>query len=82
LPGRIRAAGDVPELGVQKHEVIAMRILMPDGGRKVVDIRALPFYRFEDNESHTEGLYGMVFAGPGLVAPDTRHPHMVKKSKI
>jgi hypothetical protein len=59
-----------------------VRVLMPDGTRKRVDIRVLPFYRFEDNEAHTEGLYGMVFAGPGLAAPDTRHPHILKNLKI
>jgi hypothetical protein len=57
-------------------------ILMPDGSRKRVDIRTLPFYRFEDNESHTEGLYGMVFAGPGLIAPDTSHPHILRNLTI
>jgi hypothetical protein len=59
-----------------------LRVLMPDGSRERVDIRALPFYRFENNEAHTEGLYGMVFAGPGLVAPDTRHPHVLKNLTI
>jgi hypothetical protein len=59
-----------------------LRVLMPDCKRERVDIRALPFYRFENNEAHTEGLYGMVFAGPGLVAPDTRHPHILKNLKI
>jgi G8 domain len=57
-------------------------VLMPDGSRQRVDIRLLPFYRFEDNEAHTEGLYGMVFAGPGLNAPDTRHPHILKNLTI
>ena len=45
-------------------------ILMPDGKTKSVDIRTLPFYRFEDNESHTEGLYGMVIANNGNKQPD------------
>ncbi len=59
-----------------------LRVLMPDGKRKVVDIRKLPIFRFEDNEAHTEGLYGMVFAGTDGVGPDTKHPHMLKNLKI
>ncbi|MDB6154378.1 MAG: hypothetical protein JWL90_2831 [Chthoniobacteraceae bacterium] len=68
------------------------------GGEEKVDIRTLPFYRFESNEAHTEGLYGMVFAGNNQTgdpfsktadldridrtAPDTRHPHIVRDARI
>ena len=70
----------------------------PDGTEEKVDIRTLPFYRFEQNEAHTEGLYGMVFAGNNQTGdpikevkrlgeidrtgPDTRHPHIVRDVKI
>lgn len=57
-------------------------ILMPNGKQKIVDIRTLPIYRFENNETHTEGLYGMAFAGTDGAGPDTRHPHMLKNLKI
>jgi hypothetical protein len=57
-------------------------VVMPDGKEKTVDIRTLPFYRFEQNEAHTEGLYGMVVAGTDGVGPDTRHPHVLKDLKI
>ena len=66
--------------------------------RKKVDIRTLPFYRFEGNEAHTEGVYGMAFAGNNQggdpiketkrlaeidrTGPDTRHPHIVRDMKI
>ncbi len=57
-------------------------ILMPNGKREIVDIRKLPIFRFEDNEAHTEGLYGMVFAGTDGAGPDTKHPHMLKNLQI
>jgi len=70
----------------------------PGGGEETVDIRTLPFYRFEGNEAHTEGLYGMVFAGNNQhgspitnakelaridrTGPGTRHPHIIRDAKI
>lgn len=59
-----------------------LSVLMPDGKHADVDIRTLPIYRFEDNEAHTEGLYGMVVAGTDRAAPDTQHPHVLKNLKI
>jgi hypothetical protein len=60
---------------------------MPSGEKDTVDIRHVPFYRFEENEAHTEGIYGMTFAGNDLtererIGPDNQHPHTVRKSKI
>lgn len=68
------------------------------GSEKKVDIRTLPFYRFEGNEAHTEDVYGMVFAGNNTggnpirdaaelasidrTGPDTRHPHIVRDATI
>ena len=40
-----------------------LAVRMPAGGEEKVDIRTLPLYRVEGNEAHTEGVYGMVFAG-------------------
>ena len=57
-------------------------ILMPDGNTRVVDIRTIPISRFENNESHTEGLYSMAFAGTDGVGPDTKHPHRLKNLKM
>jgi hypothetical protein len=59
-------------------------VLQPDGSRKRVDIRTLPFVRFEDNEVHSStGLYG-VNLGEGVdrVGPDARHPFIVRNLKI
>jgi hypothetical protein len=75
-----------------------LTVRAPGGGDEKVDIRTLPFYRFEGNEAHTEGVYGMVFAGNNQrgdpidktsefaridrTGPDTRHPHIVRDTKI
>jgi hypothetical protein len=46
-------------------------VRMPDGKLANVDVRTIPIWRFEDNESHTEGLYGLVVAANGNSQPDT-----------
>ncbi len=40
-------------------------ITMPDGEARKIDVRTIPIWRFEDNESHSEGLAGMVVACNG-----------------
>ena len=63
---------------------LVMPVLQPDGSEKEVDIRTLPFVRFEDNEVHSNhGLYG-INLGEGVngVGPDTRHPFVVRNTKI
>jgi hypothetical protein len=59
-------------------------IRQPDGSRKEVDVRTLPFVRFEDNEVHSShGLYGVNFGeGVNRVGPDDKHPFVVKNLKI
>jgi hypothetical protein len=54
----------------------------PSGAYEKRDIRTIPIYRFEDNEAHSEGLYGMVVAGTDRAAPDVRHPHVLKNLRI
>jgi hypothetical protein len=58
-------------------------ILQPDGSRKPADIRTLPFVRFDDNESHSEGLYG-INLGEGVhrVGTDPRHPLVMRNTTI
>jgi hypothetical protein len=46
-------------------------IRMPDGKTRDVDVRTIANWRFEDNESHTEGVAGMVVACNGGSQPDT-----------
>jgi hypothetical protein len=58
-------------------------VLRPDGSRERIDIRTLPFVRFEDNEAHGEGLYGVNLGeGVNRVGPDTKHPFIVRNLKI
>jgi G8 domain len=62
---------------------LTLPVLQPDGSRKAVDIRTLPFVRFEGNESHCEGLYSLnLGAGVNRVGPDTRHPFVVRDVKL
>jgi len=58
-------------------------VLQPDGSAKPVDIRTLPFVRFEDNEAHCDGLYGFNLGmGVDRTGPDERHPFIVRNMKI
>src|SRR3954468_18981295 len=58
-------------------------VLGPDGARRPVDIRTLPFVRFEGNEAHCDGKYGLNLGeGVDRVGPDHRHPFVVKDMKI
>jgi hypothetical protein len=48
-----------------------------------VDVRTLPFVRFQDNEAHCDGLSGFNHGeGVGRIGPDTRHPFVVRGMKI
>ena len=57
-----------------------LRVRLPDGTREVRDVRHIPFLRFEDNESHSEGLYSFNFGDdvPGSVHGDKQHPFIAK----
>ncbi len=46
-------------------------VRQPDGTAKKVDVRTIPIWRFEDNEAHTEGFYGLVVAANGNSQPDS-----------
>lgn len=45
-------------------------IRQPDGSVAKIDVRTIPIWRFEDNEAHTEGFYGMLVAANGNSQPD------------
>lgn len=73
---------------------LTLSVPQPDGERKALDIRTLPFVRFEDNESHTQRRHAFNFGGfsplarsaqdkgkcEGVagVGPDARHPFIIK----
>jgi hypothetical protein len=62
---------------------VTLPVMQPDGTRKPLDIRTLPFVRFDDNESHSEGLYGMnIGEGVNRVGPDTSHPFIMRNTRI
>ena len=55
-------------------------IRTPAGERASVDVRTIPFLRFEDNESHSEGLYSFNFGDDrnGSVRGDRQHPFIAR----
>jgi hypothetical protein len=62
---------------------LTLPVMQPDGSRKPTDIRTLPFVRFEDNEAHGDGLYGVnIGEGVDRVGPDARHPFVLRNTKI
>jgi hypothetical protein len=67
-----------------------LSVQQPDGGKRQVDIRTLPFIRFEDNEAHCQRRHafnlggGVPFGKPNVdgVGPDDRHPFVIRNMKI
>jgi len=65
-------------------------IRQPDGSTKVLDIRTLPFIRFEDNEAHCQRRHsfnlggGVPFGLPNVdgVGPDVRHPFVIRNLRL
>jgi hypothetical protein len=66
----------------QRHDLL-LGVQQPDGARQPVDIRTLPFVQFEDNECHSDGLYGMNLGeGVDRIGPDEQHPLVIRNLKI
>lgn len=68
-------------------ETSALKLTLPvqdaSGETKPTDIRTLPFVRFEDNEAHCDGLYGINLGeGVNRVGPDSKHPFVLRNTKI
>jgi hypothetical protein len=67
-----------------------LNVRQPDGTRRKVDIRTLPFIRFEDNESHCQRRHsfnlggGAPFGPPNVagIGPDTQHPFVIRNLKL
>jgi hypothetical protein len=65
-------------------------VQQPDGSRKKVDIRTLPFLRFEDNVAHCQRRHafnlggGAPFGPPNVagVGPDLHHPFVIRNMQI
>jgi len=66
-----------------------LSVEQPDGTRASVDIRTLPFIRFDDNEAHTMRRHSLNIGGGAPfgentvagVGPDARHPFIVRNLK-
>jgi hypothetical protein len=61
---------------------LRLPVRQPGGERTRVDIRTLPFVRFEGNEAHSQ-LYG-INLGEGVrgVGPDARHPFILRDTLL
>ncbi|CAN5466917.1 hypothetical protein BH11PLA2_BH11PLA2_20840 [soil metagenome] len=57
-----------------------LRVRGSDGKPAATDVRTIPFLRFEDNESHGDGLFAFRFGDEthGSVHGDREHPFIVK----
>jgi hypothetical protein len=68
------------EASASKSFPLVLPIQQPDGSKKDIDIRTLPFIRFDDNEVHSGTGHYAVNLGEGVnrVGPDTRHPFVVR----
>lgn len=62
------------------------RLKMPDGSYQSVDLRTLPFVRFEDNEAHCDGLYAINLGDESDKNPsvrgDRQHPFIARNLKV
>jgi hypothetical protein len=66
----------------------------PDGTKTKVDVRTLPFVRFDGNESHTHRLFAFNLGGfatsefgkpesdVGGIGPDPKHPLVIRNLKV
>jgi hypothetical protein len=67
-----------------------LQVAQPDGARRAVDIRTLPFVRFEGNEAHCQRRHAFNLGGGasigapnvGGVGPDSRHPFVIRNMTI
>lgn len=67
-----------------------LKVRQADGSKTAVDVRTLPFVRFEDNESHCQRRHAFNLGGfdAGLrggvdgMGPDAKHPFLVKNLRV
>jgi hypothetical protein len=70
---------------------LRLPVRQPDGTMRRVDVRTLPFIRFDDNEAHG-AAYGLNLGKEGSdrlrvdrhsgVGPDERHPFVIRNTRI
>jgi hypothetical protein len=63
---------------------LTLPVRQPDGSVKPQDIRTLPFVRFEDNETHSNGFWGLNLGqhSGGKVGPRAATPFVIRNMKI
>ena len=62
---------------------LALKVRQPDGRYESTDIRTLPFVRFENNETHSNGFWGLNMGlGVHGVGPDPSDPYVIRNLKI
>ena len=61
-----------------------LRVRESDGTIAARDVRTIPLFRFEDNESHGDGLFGFRFGDEvqGAVHGDREHPFIVRNLRV
>ena len=70
------------EASPRDESLLRRPVLGPGGRRDEVDIRTLPFIRFQGNEAHAQ-VYGMNLGeGVGGIGPDSGHPFLVRGMRI
>ena len=57
-------------------------VLTAEGQRVTVDIRTLPFLRFQGNELHSEPYGVNMGEGVAGVGPDAAHPFLLRETKV
>jgi hypothetical protein len=72
------------EATASRERPLKFAVQQADGTQREVDIRTLPFVRFDDNEAHSSvGLYGVNLGeGVNRAGPDASHPFVVRNLKI
>jgi hypothetical protein len=68
------------EIGKTRGKAPIFSLRQPDGSYAEQDVRQIPFFRMEDNESHSEGLYSFFFGDDpaGSVNGDKEHPFIAR----
>jgi hypothetical protein len=70
------------EATVSPPEDLRKQVLLTGRRRETVDIRTLPFIRFQDNEAHSH-LYGIDLGeGTSGVGPDRDHPFVLINTRL
>jgi hypothetical protein len=61
---------------------LRLQVPQPDGSQKPVDIRTLPFVRFEDNEAHTQRRFAFNLGGIRHVSDEADHKLIREKGDL